>query len=169
MSKLPTSFRRSRRALVAVTVVAVAGAAVASTAPAGAGTPNPKAKAKATKVVPIGTYPVGEIEKTFVDESRPTVPNGTYPGAESRTLRTDIFYPATGTPGGDAVPDAPPETKDAPYPLILFSHGVTANSDVYTASATRWASAGYVVALPNYPSSNSDAEGGVSIASGSRT
>jgi len=40
---------------------------------------------------------------------------------------------------------------DGPYPLILFSHGLTAAPADYTELVTTWARAGFVVAAPAYP------------------
>jgi fermentation-respiration switch protein FrsA (DUF1100 family) len=112
------------------------------------------------EVVPVGTYAVGRTIQTFVDDSRPTMAAGTFPGAPNRTLLTTIYYPAQGTPGDAVVDDARPAKKNGPYPLILFSHGLTANARVYEEMITRWASAGYVIAAPDYPLSNTNAPGG---------
>jgi fermentation-respiration switch protein FrsA (DUF1100 family) len=57
------------------------------------------------------------------------------------------------------VDGADPARKDGPYPLILFSHGLTANATVYEGIINEWVSAGYVVAAPDYPLSNRDAPG----------
>jgi predicted dienelactone hydrolase len=56
--------------------------------------------------------------------------------------------------------DAPADTEHGPYPLVLMSHGFTALGSVYRAIASQWASAGYVVAAPDYPLSNNKAPGG---------
>src|ERR1700709_481120 len=52
-----------------------------------------------------------------------------------RPLPTTVWYPKTG----------------GPYPLILFSHGLTARPADYTELLTTWARAGFVVAAPAYP------------------
>lgn len=154
--------RHRRRTAVASLLVALASVSVTlHAATIASAAPEPK---RTAEVVPIGTYAVGKLTETFVDEDRPTVPNGSYPGASSRTLETVVYYPAKGE-SAEPVEGAPANTKRGPYPLILFSHGALANDAVYTADAKRWASAGYVVALPNYPSSNSDAAGGVTLSS----
>lgn len=41
------------------------------------------------------------------------------------------------------------------YPLILFSHGLTASPDGYETLLTAWARAGFVVAAPAYPHTSS--------------
>ncbi len=145
-----------RRALGTLAVVAlpltplVAGGAAA--APAG-GDENARPEVDA-----IGTYAVGRVTETFVDDTRPTPAFGTFPGAPSRTIQTLIYYPAKGTYVEDQIADgAEPAAKGAPYPLIVFSHGVTGNATVYEGVINEWVSAGYVVAAPNYPLSNSSA------------
>ncbi|SNY07810.1 alpha/beta hydrolase family protein [Paractinoplanes atraurantiacus] len=40
---------------------------------------------------------------------------------------------------------------DGPFPLILFSHGLTANPGSYADLLRSWARAGFVVAAPAYP------------------
>jgi dienelactone hydrolase len=119
-----------------------------------------------SRVVPMGTYAVGRLTVTFVDTSRPTNPNGSFPGAPSRTLLTTIYYPARGLPGDQPTDHAPFDTAHGPYPLILFSHGVTARGVFYEAVLKRWASAGYVIAAPDYPLSNANAPGGVNFGRG---
>ena len=52
-----------------------------------------------------------------------------------RPLTTTVWYP-----------DAP-----GPFPLILFSHGLTSEPSAYAALLTAWARAGFVVAAPAYP------------------
>jgi dienelactone hydrolase len=133
--------------------------------------PPPPVPASAPSV-PMGTYGVGKISMTFVDMSRPTKPSGGFPGAPSRTLPTAIYYPAPlppGTPPGitpPAMPNAPPVPPPTTpagdptrYPLILFSHGLNASPTIFELQGLlgSWASAGYVVAAPSYPLTNSDA------------
>jgi fermentation-respiration switch protein FrsA (DUF1100 family) len=57
-----------------------------------------------------------------------------------RPLRTTIWYPAGGA---------------GPFPLILFSHGLTAEPADYAGLLSRWAGAGFVVAGPAYPHTSS--------------
>ena len=149
--------RRWRARLAAVTVVAgVFTAAASVTAPAITATaPN---KARPPKVAAIGKYAVGMKTQTFVDNSRPTEGIG-----PSRTLLTAIYYPAQGPPTDQPAANAPPDTSGAPYPLILFSHGLGARGVVYENVIKTWASAGYVVAAPDYPLSNSNAPGGAQV------
>jgi dienelactone hydrolase len=52
-----------------------------------------------------------------------------------RPLPTTVWYP-----------DAP-----GPFPLVLFSHGLTSEPSAYAALLMAWARAGFVVAAPAYP------------------
>ena len=155
--------RRLPAALLAG-VLLVAGGAVASATTAAAATAQPASRAG--RVASIGTFAVGQRSETFVDTSRPTNPNGTFPGGPSRTLLTAIYYPTTGAPSEKPTPDAPFNTAHGPYPLILFSHGVLARGVFYAGLLTKWASAGYIVVAPDYPLSNTNAPGGVDFGRG---
>jgi dienelactone hydrolase len=42
-------------------------------------------------------------------------------------------------------------TGAGPFPLILFSHGLTSEPSAYASVLTAWAKAGFVVAAPAYP------------------
>jgi dienelactone hydrolase len=53
-----------------------------------------------------------------------------------RPLPTTVWYPATGA---------------GPFPVIVFSHGLTARPADYADFLRRWARAGFVVAAPAYP------------------
>ena len=110
-----------------------------------------------------GPFAVGVSTLTLVDESRPTDANGDYPGATSRTLVTEVWYPAEGGTQPGELRDAPLDRSQAPYPLIVFSHGLTGirrQSSSYTAHL---ASHGYVVISPDFPLSTGDAPGGPRI------
>ncbi|MGH9032205.1 MAG: alpha/beta hydrolase family protein [Acidimicrobiia bacterium] len=151
-----------RHAMVASVVSSVLVVGVIA-APAGAG----KGEKRRVEVAAVGTYAVGRVQETFVDDSRPTMATGTFAGAPNRTLLTTIFYPARGTYVEDEIVDgASPAKGDRPYPLVLFSHGLTANATVYEGVIGEWVSAGYVVAAPDYPLSNTDAPGGNAFNSG---
>ena len=88
--------------------------------------------------------PVTRSEMTFVDASRPTAPNGTYPGAPQRTLRTVLWQPAS----------------SQPLPLFVMAHGFSGLPEDYDAVAPTIAAAGFVVALPAFPLTNANAPGG---------
>jgi len=88
--------------------------------------------------------PVTRSEMSFVDRSRPTAPNGNYPGAPERTLRTLVWQPAS--------PQA--------LPLFVMAHGFSGLPEDYDAVAPTIAAAGFVVALPAFPLTNANAPGG---------
>ncbi len=111
-----------------------------------------------------GPYAVGAHTYTFVDTSRPTERNGTYPGAPTRTLPTLVLYPAKGDPAAPSRDNAPPLRKGRDFPLIVFSHGVLANGPAYRPILERIVRAGYVVAAPTFPLSSAGAPGGPSVA-----
>jgi dienelactone hydrolase len=148
---------RWRTRLAAATVVAgLLTAVTGATAPAVTATaPN---KTRPPKVAAIGKYAVGMKSRTFIDSTRPT--EGV---AQNRSLLTALYYPAQGPPTDQPIENAPPDTKDGPYPLILFSHGLGARGIFYQDVIKTWVSAGYVVAAPDYPLSNRNAPGGASL------
>ncbi|MFQ5514117.1 MAG: alpha/beta hydrolase family protein [Myxococcota bacterium] len=106
-----------------------------------------------------GPFAVGVTTRTFVDSSRPTPPNGSFPGAASRTLVTEVWYPAT-VPGRDA----PPEPSLAAVPVIVHSHGFLDSRLGESFLTEHLASRGYVVAAPDYPLSHGGAPGGATVA-----
>ncbi len=94
---------------------------------------------------------VARISLTLIDDSRPTPPNGSYPGAPDRTLETVVSYPTRG--GGPL---------GAPWPLVVFATGYGGTATNYTGMYDHWVSGGYVVAAPSFPLSRHDAPGGTS-------
>jgi predicted dienelactone hydrolase len=130
-------------------------AACSSTTPAAPQTPGYTAG---------GQYGIGEHSFTFVDKSRATPANGSYPGAPDRTLVVELWYPAT-TPADPTKVT----TKDAPmasgkFPLIVHSHGFMDSRNGEAYFARHLASHGYIVAAPDYPLSNGAAPGGATVA-----
>jgi predicted dienelactone hydrolase len=110
-----------------------------------------------------GPFAVGVSTLTLVDESRPTDANGDYPGATSRTLVTEVWYPAEGGSQPGELRDAPLDRSQAPYPLIVFSHGLTGIRRQSASYTAHLASHGYVVISPDFPLSNREAPGGPRI------
>lgn len=107
-----------------------------------------------------GPFAVGVRTFTFEDTSRPTPPNDDYPGAPTRQLVTEVWYPAAGAGGRDAELAA----GAAPYPTILYSHGFSGFRSAEIHVTRHLASRGYVVAAPDFPLSNIAAPGGPTIA-----
>jgi alpha-beta hydrolase superfamily lysophospholipase len=105
-------------------------------------------------------HAVGLVTETFVNETPPVSANAAAT-TNGRSLTTTIFYPAEGTAGADPVADAPADRSGGPYPLIVFSHGLGASPAAYQRLLVEWAAAGYVVAAPAFPKTNSAAPGGI--------
>lgn len=55
---------------------------------------------------------------------------------KDRPLPTTVWYPAEG---------------EKPFPLIVFSHGLTSEPEAYASILEAWAKAGFVVAAPAFP------------------
>lgn len=112
-----------------------------------------------------GNAGVGVVTMAFEDTSRPTMPNGTYSGSPTRKLTTDIWYPTLPDPAApaDAVRNAALAKSNAPYPLIMYSHGFMGTRTSEASSAVHLASHGYVVASPDFPLTNFNAPGGPTV------
>ncbi len=78
-------------------------------------------------------------KQTFVDSSRPTDAGVDSPAAPTRTLVTTIYRPQ----------------GRGPFPLIVFGHGSSGHPDKFTELLGSWAAAGFVVAAPAFPLTNS--------------
>jgi dienelactone hydrolase len=85
---------------------------------------------------------------TLTDRSRPTAAGSQTAARSSRTLETTVFFPDT---------DAQVEGS---FPLIVFGHGLTGSPARHSDLAEAWARAGFVVALPAFPLTNSTVPGG---------
>ncbi len=102
---------------------------------------------------PAAAYSVRRLTLTFVDPSRPTPANGSYPGSSSRVLPTLVSYPVR---NGRPAP--------GPLPLVVFATGIGDSPTTYEALFDFWVRAGYVVAEPAFPLSNDNAPGGPTAA-----
>ncbi len=106
------------------------------------------------------SFAVGLVEQTYVDDTRVTPANGDIAELPERTLLTRVLYPAEGdatTP--TPVVDAPP-TAEGPFPLVVFVHGLGGSYESLEPLVSRWAAAGYVVAVPEFPLTNAATPGG---------
>jgi dienelactone hydrolase len=115
---------------------------------------RPGALALAVLLLGVAVAPVGATttagkqpgftswDETFVDESRPTEPSVGTP-SPSRTLVTTIYRPR----------------GRGPFPLIMFSHGLSGHPDKFTELFAAWAEAGFVVAAPAFPLTNDHLDG----------
>jgi len=108
-----------------------------------------------------GPYGIGETSLVLVDPSRPTMPNGSFPGAPNRTLPMAVWYPTTPDAGG---PNAPLAHDGRPFPLVIFGHALGSYNTQSTFLTTHLASHGYIVAAPAFPLSSLGAPGGATVA-----
>src|SRR5262245_54930871 len=99
---------------------------------------------------PSGPFAVGTRSLTWVDDSRPTPAFGDQPEQPTRTIVTDVWYPADGDPAAPPAADAPPSDQ-GPFPVIVFNHGQQGEPQQYALSFETWARAGYVVIAPRHP------------------
>jgi hypothetical protein len=77
-----------------------------------------------------------------------------------RPLPTTVWYPAAGVaPNTGPAPVEHAAGASGRFPLVLFSHGLTAQPADYEPMLARWAQAGFVVAGPTYPYTHYNAEG----------
>jgi predicted dienelactone hydrolase len=106
-----------------------------------------------------GAYGVGVTTIELVDTSRPTEANNDFPGSDERRLVVEVWYPADPTAAPEQQ-DVEPARDDAPYPLIVFAHGLSGTRRQSTFYTQHLASHGYVVAAPDFPLSNLNAPGG---------
>ena len=116
-------------------------------------------------VMQRGPFAVGVTRMIFVDASRPTMPNGTYPGAPSRSLTTEIWYPTDPGPsaGEDENRDVQLARSGGPFPLIIYSHGFMSGRTGGGYLARHMASYGYVTASPDFPLTRFNAPGGANL------
>lgn len=107
---------------------------------------GPPAGSASAAALNAGDYGVETALLTLVDETRATPDNGTYAGADSRTLPVNLWFPDEAVEGGS--------------PLIIYSHGFMSNRDEGDYLAEALARQGYIVAAPDFPLSNGSAPGG---------
>jgi len=164
-----------RRALVLVCVLAAAaGSAVAQSNRIDTVTPS------APELAPYGKYAIGVRTVQATDKNRPDILNTKEGGPTARydrTLTLEVWYPAAlaagQKPGGDyraitrdpaitatlhgqAVRDAAPLTTDAPYPLVVISHGYPGNRYLMSHLAENLASKGFVTVSIDHKESTYD-------------
>jgi pimeloyl-ACP methyl ester carboxylesterase len=75
----------------------------------------------------------------------------------TRPVTTYVFYPATGTPGGTPVSNAP--VADGVFPVYNYTHGLGGNPATST-FAPALASAGFIVPAPHFQHNLSDVNSG---------
>jgi len=93
-----------------------------------------------------GPLLVASFDETYVDSHRPTNANGDFPGSDQRELVSRVWYPS--------------ENAQAPYPLVVYSHGFSSERNGGAYLAQQLASEGYVVIAADYPLTHRNAPGG---------
>jgi dienelactone hydrolase len=88
-----------------------------------------------------GAFEVGERRVTFVEPAH-VGPAGQELGP--RTLLTVVWYPKARRSAGS-------QTARGPFPLLMFAPGFMQCGSTYSDLLRAWASAGYVVAVVNFP------------------
>ena len=103
--------------------------------------PATQAPGDSTAVGTAGSYPVGERNMTFLEPAH-TGPTGQY--LDQRALLTAIWYPLAPAWAG-------PQPAIGPFPLLMFAPGFMQCGAAYSRLLRAWASAGYVVAVVDFP------------------
>ncbi len=84
-------------------------------------------------------------QEVFVDPARPTPRTANFGGADSRALRTVVWFPAN---------------SKGPFPMLILAHGFGGLPEKFDAFARSVAREGYAVAAPAFPLTNQNAPGG---------
>ena len=165
----------SRRVLVLVAAAAaLAGSALAQQNRIDTVTPS------APELAGYGRYAIGVRTLQATDRNRPDILNTKEGGPTARydrTLTLEVWYPAAldagQKPGGDyrailrdpaitatlhgqAVRDAAPATSEAPFPLVIISHGYPGNRYLMSHLAENLASKGFVTVAIDHKDSTYD-------------
>src|SRR3954471_12702592 len=154
--------------------VALAGSALAQSNRVDTVTPS------APELAPYGRYAIGVRTVQATDRNRPDIlstKEGSPTARYDRTLTLEVWYPAslaaTQKPGGDylaitrdpaitaalhgqAVRDAAPLTTEAPFPLVIISHGYPGNRYLMSHLGENLASKGFVTVSIDHKDSTYD-------------
>ncbi|MFI7542638.1 chlorophyllase [Actinoplanes sp. NPDC049599] len=158
---------RRRTLLAGLAATAGAGALTACAAQTGAGTPAASATSatgSASAAPILGSTTASSLAPQSVT-ARYAPPPGSAPASAfavgkrvlefsrgaDRPLPTTVWYPATGAAPSSPAPADDAQVATGRFPVVLFSHGLTAQPADYEAMLARWAQAGFVVAGPTYP------------------
>ena len=93
------------------------------------------------------------LHVTYVDPTRSTGARGDVPASSSRVIPVTVRYPIAGEVSGTETPEAPAQSGS--FPLVVFAHGFDVSADTYAILEHQLASAGFVVAAPDFPLTSS--------------
>jgi fermentation-respiration switch protein FrsA (DUF1100 family) len=116
----------------ALLILALAALTACSSTDAAPATTAPSAPVSAVPSAVLSAPPAGAPARDFAVETRKL----SFARGADRPLPTTVWYPADG---------------DGPFPLVLFSHGLTSEPSAYAVVLKAWARAGFIVAAPAYP------------------
>ena len=102
---------------------------------------------------PTPPFAVGVTHVSYTDPSRGTAARGDTPPSDSRTIDVTIRYPVPGDPGADEAADVTAQAGS--FPLVVFAHGFAVSAETYAVLEDQLASAGFVVAAPDFPLTSS--------------
>jgi predicted dienelactone hydrolase len=163
-----------RAPALAVALIALAGTVLAQSNRIDIVTPS------APELAPYGKYAIGVRTIQATDKNRPDIlatKEGGPTARYDRTLTLEVWYPAalaagqkaggdyhaitrdpaiTATLHGQAVRDAAPLTSEAPFPLVIISHGYPGNRYLMSHLAENLASKGFVTVSIDHKDSTYD-------------
>jgi len=163
-----------RAPALAVALIALAGTVLAQSNRIDIVTPS------APELAPYGKYAIGVRTIQATDKNRPDIlatKEGGTTARYDRTLTLEVWYPAalaagqkaggdyhaitrdpaiTATLHGQAVRDAAPLTSEAPFPLVIISHGYPGNRYLMSHLAENLASKGFVTVSIDHKDSTYD-------------
>ncbi len=108
-----------------------------------------------------GKHPVGKLNFTLVDASRPTPTDSDDTTSHQRVLDTSVWYPARPRSLEWLWPGPPPLASSAcPAPLVIYNHGFMSMRHNGAHLANYLAGQGYIVAAADFPLTHLGTPGG---------
>ena len=108
-----------------------------------------------------GNHPVGKVNVTLIDSSRPTPTDSHETTSNQRVLDTSVWYPAQPRDQEWLRPGPPPLARQAcPAPLVIYSHGFMSMRHNGAYLASYLAGRGYLVAAADFPLTHLGTPGG---------
>jgi pimeloyl-ACP methyl ester carboxylesterase len=114
-----------------------------------------------TQDLPAHTFDVGIVGETLLEPSTSLQASAK---AAPRKITTYIRYPTLAGTSASETPSAQLDTKDGPYPLVVFSQGFDIAASAYSGLLDTWARYGFIVAEAVYPLTDPSDPNGVNRA-----